>query len=306
MHTIPPRAKNEVEGLAQEGEARESRAASQPLLDAITRQAHALCGLPVSLADLLDDRPPSPLDQAETRAFRGLAEITVHALALGEALQQAELTLRASAAFLERTGRVAGVGGWEMELASGTITWSDETRRIHEVGPGYHPTLASALRFYAPEAQPVIEAAVQRGVDEGTPWDLELPFITATGRAIWVRAMGQVEFGDGRAVKLMGAFQDITERRQLEQRVADNERFLRQLADSLRRTLRKRCRASAQDGEARSRSAQRSQHLDRHRPPHRFGTPLVLPQNIIEPGCARQSRRGHTCRTIVMNGAFPA
>ncbi|MBT9488360.1 MAG: PAS domain S-box protein [Rubrivivax sp.] len=149
------------------------------------------------------------------------------------ARKRAEQALRSSQAFLARTGRVAGVGGWELDLASGRVTWSDETRRIHEVDPAFQPTLDNAIAFYADAARAQITTAVQLAVSDGTAWDLELPFVTARGRHIWVRAVGEAEFEAGRAVRLVGAFQDISERRQLQQRLADNEAFLRDLADSL-------------------------------------------------------------------------
>jgi PAS domain S-box-containing protein len=98
-----------------------------------------------------------------------------------------------------------------------TPYWSLETYRIHEVDPSLQPDLESAINFYAPEARPVIREAVQRAIEEGQSYDLELPFITAKGRSIWVRTMGQAEFRDGKCVRLFGMFQDITERRQAEQ-----------------------------------------------------------------------------------------
>jgi diguanylate cyclase (GGDEF)-like protein/PAS domain S-box-containing protein len=147
--------------------------------------------------------------------------------------KRAEQALRESQAFLLRIERVAGVGGWQFDLTSRLITWSDETRRIHEVGADYVPTFDRAIEFYAPEVRPVVESAVRRGIEHGQAWDLELPFVTATGRPIWVRAVGEAEFVDGVPVRLIGAFQDITERRRLQARLADSERFVRQIADSL-------------------------------------------------------------------------
>ena len=147
--------------------------------------------------------------------------------------KHAEDARRASQSLLTRTGRVAGVGGWQLDLVTNEVTWSDETRRICEVGADYVPTLEEAIAFYPAQARPLIEQAIAAGIREGTPWDLELPFVTATGRNIWVRAVGEVETQDGKPVRLVGAFQDITERKRLEQRLVDGERFLRLITDSL-------------------------------------------------------------------------
>ena len=129
------------------------------------------------------------------------------------ALKVAQESLAASEAFLGRAGRIAGVGGWRVDLVRQKIHWSKVTRSIHEVSDDYEPQLDEAIHFYAPEARPVIQAAVQAGMANGTPWDLELPMVTATGRRIWVRAVGEAEFADGKPVALVGAFQDVTERR---------------------------------------------------------------------------------------------
>jgi hypothetical protein len=67
--------------------------------------------------------------------------------------------LRTSRDFLERTLRAAGIGGWELDLASGQMLWSEETCRIHDVPAGYQPTLEEALEFYEPQSRPVITAA---------------------------------------------------------------------------------------------------------------------------------------------------
>jgi diguanylate cyclase (GGDEF)-like protein/PAS domain S-box-containing protein len=144
-----------------------------------------------------------------------------------------ERALRSSQVFLARTERVAGVGGWELDIARGTVSWSEQTRRIHEVPADFTPTLENAVGFYAPEARPRIEQAIGRALAHGTPWDLELPLVTAKGRQIWARVVGEVEFADKAAVRLVGAFQDITERHALQESVAGNERFLRTLTDSL-------------------------------------------------------------------------
>ena len=148
-------------------------------------------------------------------------------------VKRAQEALSESEAFLDRAGRIAGVGGWRVDLRTGSLLWSLETRRIHEVADDFVPELDKAIDFYGPQARPVIEAAVQHGIATGTGWDLELPLVTAKGRAIWVRAVGEVEFEDGKPVMLVGAFQDITERRVREQELHLLESSIARISDGV-------------------------------------------------------------------------
>jgi len=142
--------------------------------------------------------------------------------------KRAEEKLNRLLDLLNLTARMARVGGWELDVESQTLTWSDEVYRIHEVDPSVKPNVTEAINFYAPESRPLISAAVQAGIESGTPWDLELELITAKGRRIWVRALGMAERKNGKTVRLFGAFQDITERKQAENQLREsNERFKR-------------------------------------------------------------------------------
>jgi PAS domain S-box-containing protein len=118
--------------------------------------------------------------------------------------------------FLDRTGRLAGVGGWEVDLVARTLYWSDQTCRIHDLQPGHRPTLDEALGYYAPEVRASVQAAMGRAIAQGAPFDIELPLNTARGRRIWVRAVGEVGFEGGRAVRIFGAVQDVTRRHEAE------------------------------------------------------------------------------------------
>ncbi len=157
----------------------------------------------VSMAPIYEDERP-------TLALVFLYDVTRRKTELA-ALQRSE-------DFLDRTGRLAGVGGWQLDLETQQLTWSDETCRIHGVEPGYVPRLEEAIEFYAPESREPIRAAVERSMQDGTPWDLELALVRADQRRIWVRTVGGAELVAGKAVRLAGAFQNITE--QIRQRSA--------------------------------------------------------------------------------------
>ena len=160
-------------------------------------------------------------DGHPTLMYGAIVDITVS--------MEIEQRLRLSEALLDRTGRVAGVGGWELDLANNEVAWSDETCRIHDAPIGYRPTLEEGLSFYAPTARPVIQAAVEKAITESRGWDLELPFVTATGRNIWVRTVGTVELENGHPRWLIGAFQDTTVRRRAVHALEVSERRFRKL-----------------------------------------------------------------------------
>jgi len=110
------------------------------------------------------------------------------------------------------------VGGWEFDRRKNELYWTDETHRIHEVAPGYSPTVEQGINFYAPESIPTITALFAACINEGKPYQVELQLVTAKGRRLWVRATAQPMLEDGEVIRVIGAFQDIDsfKRRELE------------------------------------------------------------------------------------------
>jgi len=131
--------------------------------------------------------------------------------------REAQKEVLESRALLARTNEVAGIGGWELDIPSMVPHWTDQTYRIHEVDIGSEIALERSLQFYPLEARAVIQQSVQEAISHGTPWDLEVPFITATGRKIWVRVVGEAEQANGATTRLVGTFQDITKRKLAEE-----------------------------------------------------------------------------------------
>ena len=131
-------------------------------------------------------------------------------------LTEAERARRKSEKILTAAGKLAGVGGWELDIETMELAWTKQTRIIHDVPEDYKPTLEAAINFYAPEARPIIAAAVKDSMENGTAWEVQVPVISASGRKLWVKAQGGAEFRDGKVVRLFGAFQDFTKEHEIE------------------------------------------------------------------------------------------
>ncbi|MEO8037512.1 MAG: EAL domain-containing protein [Betaproteobacteria bacterium] len=151
-------------------------------------------------------------EQAAREHERDLAEAALH---------NRESELKRQTALLAQTQHAAHIGGWELDIASNHLYWTEETYRIHETtAEEFKPVVEQAIEFYAPQSRGPIRAAIETAARTGEPWDIELELITARGQRIWVRATGSAEFGAGdRPAKLSGSLQDVTERRRADERI---------------------------------------------------------------------------------------
>ena len=122
------------------------------------------------------------------------------------------------AGLLGRTEEVSRTGGWEYDVATGELTWTDEVFRIYGVERTSDPTeVTEAIAAYDPESAAIIDAAFERLVAEGVPYDLELGLIRADGQRVWVRTIGRPVIEDGRVVRVGGNISDVTERKRVEE-----------------------------------------------------------------------------------------
>ncbi|MFN9765335.1 MAG: PAS domain-containing protein [Pseudomonadota bacterium] len=125
-------------------------------------------------------------------------------------LRDALSALRESEAFLDRTGRLARIGGWEVDLAAGRIRWSPQLRAILGMPPDAEPTVADALAMYAEPGRGQLAAAIEAASQGVQAFDLQLALRTACGRDPTVRVIGEPVPKDGRIVRVAGALQDVT------------------------------------------------------------------------------------------------
>ena len=123
-----------------------------------------------------------------------------------------DAALRKSEALLERIGRLTGAGGWELDLITNAVYWSVELYEIFGVPSDYLPTLEEGLKFYVPDDRIRIQEAIAAAVAGGSGWEMECTVVRTDGNKLPVRVVGEVEFENGKPIRLTGIVKDIAER----------------------------------------------------------------------------------------------
>ena len=175
------------------------------------------CTLSVSLLSLQD---------GGTRQLIGVVEDISEKKRVQENLQRSQALLRIA-------GASAKLGGWILEMPGNVLRWSDEVRAIHEVAGNFEPTLAQALEYYPEDYRDAVIADLKRCQEEGVLFSSEYELTTATGKRIWVLAMGEaMRDAQGAIVAVQGAIQDISARKQTEASLQASQRRFREIADT--------------------------------------------------------------------------
>nr|WP_232230317.1 EAL domain-containing protein [Halomonas sp. 1513] len=142
-----------------------------------------------------------------------------------------ELTLQHHTQLFRIVGETALIGGWYVDQGQTSPVWSDEVCHLHDEPPGFQPSVEQAIAYYAPVSRECIADAFQACMAQGKPFDEELEVVTAKGRLVWVRVIGQaLRDNHDRIVRVQGSTQDITEQKALREEVG-------RLADRLTNTL---------------------------------------------------------------------
>jgi PAS domain S-box-containing protein len=160
------------------------------------------------------------------------SDVTESKLA-AEALERSQEDLR-------NAQTVARVGSWRINVRGDALDWSAETYRIFGIAQGTPMTYETFLAAVHPDDRDHVNRSWQAAL-HGQPYDVEHR-IVVSGDIKWVREVAHLEFDSGGT--LCGGFgtvQDITDRKMMEQALADASRrkdeFLAVLSHELRNPL---------------------------------------------------------------------
>jgi PAS domain S-box-containing protein len=127
--------------------------------------------------------------------------------------------------------RVARVGSWEFTVRDQSVSWSEEMYRMYGQDPArFHPTSDAIVELITPADRPMVLLASDRAIKERRPFAYDLRIRRSDGQIRILHCRGHaVTNADGNVTGLIGTAQDVTDRRQVEERLRESQRRLRAL-----------------------------------------------------------------------------
>ncbi len=139
-------------------------------------------------------------------------------------LVQIQKALQTSKANLTRAQRLARMGSWHLDIADNVLSWSDEIYEIFGLNDKKPLTYEHFLEAVHPDDREMVDQAWQAAL-ERKPYDLQHR-ILVHDKEKWVREVAQVEFDiKGNPLRGIGTIQDITERKQVEERLRQSQKM---------------------------------------------------------------------------------
>ncbi|RTY82265.1 PAS domain S-box protein [Flavobacterium sp. GSP27] len=115
-----------------------------------------------------------------------------------------------------RAAQSAKIGIWKMDLQTNHIFWDAVTKCILEVPENYEPIIGNGINFYTMgENRDRIKVLINSAINHGIPFSDKFEITTAKNNIKYVECICQVDVIDGKAVSLLGTFQDITKEQNL-------------------------------------------------------------------------------------------
>lgn len=120
------------------------------------------------------------------------------------------LSVAAAKRLYDQAASLAGIGGWECDLATQRLDWTDGVYDIFGLRRGSALSRSATVGLYEAESRREMERLRARAIAGGGGFAMDARIDGADGMKRWMRLTARVEFAQNRPLRIYGAKQDIT------------------------------------------------------------------------------------------------
>jgi len=133
--------------------------------------------------------------------------------------------LQKSKISLDNAQRIAHIGNWDWDIVKNELYWSDEIYRIFSLNSlEFGATYEAFVNTIHPDDRELVQISVDEALCDNKPYSIDHRIILPNGSIRIVHEQAEVNFDEtGKALKMFGTVQDITDYKKAEQKLKESE-----------------------------------------------------------------------------------
>lgn len=138
---------------------------------------------------------------------------------------------------LQEAQRIAKMGSWQYQVDNQKLNWPEETYHIFDLEPGEEgPTLENMVAQIHPEDAEILKSAMKKAIGESIPYSIDFRITLGNGAIRHINAIGRpILNSKGRVEKINGTVTDITDRKETESILTEQNKELKKINSELDR-----------------------------------------------------------------------
>ncbi|RYD57900.1 MAG: PAS domain S-box protein [Sphingobacteriales bacterium] len=142
--------------------------------------------------------------------------------------------LQRSEELYKQAQALSHIGNWSWFIATNRITWSDELYNIFGIkNREENITYDRYISLIHPDDKSKLIDAIEHSLKTHQPYDLTHRILLDNGQIKVIHSKGEVLLSpEGQPFKIAGTGQDVTEKHYTEERLRENQEFIRKVADT--------------------------------------------------------------------------
>jgi PAS domain S-box-containing protein/diguanylate cyclase (GGDEF)-like protein len=161
-----------------------------------------------------------------------LAQLFIRSLIISDN-KELEIELEHQNQVMIEMEKMAKVGGWDYEISTDKLTWTDEVYRIYGLSHCDEISTEKAMSFFSNGTEEIIQLMFNRAITHLESYELELPFTSVDCQYKWVRLTGTIRYTDQIATHVYGTFEDITEQKNILASKVSISKYLKGVVDNI-------------------------------------------------------------------------